>query len=109
MKKIIVAIFLTFLTLSTALARDLTVTFVYPVEKQSDVAYFRLYRDGVTDKDNVPFDVRTFTTLAAEDTKDHIYTIQAIGKYNNDGPLSTPYTLKWTPPVLLKPTYLKLK
>ncbi|MCK9369353.1 hypothetical protein M0R04_05390 [Candidatus Dojkabacteria bacterium] len=94
---------------SQAFARDLTVTFVYPVDRQTDVASFRLFRDGIVDKEGVPFDVRTFTTTAIDDGKDHIYTIQALGKFNQDGPLSTPTTLKWVPPTLLKPTYLKVK
>lgn len=109
MKRLIVVLLLTLLTFSTSFARDLSGSFVYPIDKQNDVAYFRLYRDGAIDKDNIPFDSRTFITVAAEDTSDHIYAIQAVGKYNNVGPLSTPYTLKWVAPTLLKPTYLKLK
>jgi hypothetical protein len=102
----IIAFILLFTT--QVFARDLTVTFVYPVEAQVDVLAFRLMRDGVVDKDNIPFNIRSFTTVALDDGKDHIYSIQALGKFNNVGPLSTPYTLKWTVPTLYKPTYLKV-
>ena len=102
------ALMLLIVSATLIFAATLTVVFTYPEASNADITGFRLMRDGVLDTDNVPPTVREFTCPSAGDQKDHSYILVAVGKYGQLAE-STAYVLKWVAPVIVKPTYLKVR
>lgn len=109
MKSLIISLLIVALTSFTAFARQVEVTFQYPIDKENLINEFKLYRDtDILIQEGLPPSARVFTVPAEADTIDHTYYIVAVGPYSVS-PKSTAFLLKWVAPIIPKPTYIKAR
>lgn len=109
MRKLLLSILLVIMTATISLARQVEVSFQYPIDKENLITEFKLYRDtDILVKEGLAPNLRLFTVPAEADTIDHTYYVVAVGPYSTSLK-STGFLLKWVAPLIPKPTYIKAR